>query len=94
MKILAHGHRSRPNSTPAGSCGAIHAEVTESEGWYVAECREAAIVTQSRTLDGLVVNLREALELYFNDETIAPSSPLSKPRLILHYETRAFPSRS
>ena len=91
---IVHGHRCRPDSALPGACDAIHATVTESEGWYVAECREAAVVTQSRTLDGLAVNLREALELYFDDENIAPSSRSSALRLALHYETRDFPSRS
>jgi len=42
----------------------VHAVVTRSRGWYVAECLEVAVVTQGHTLDELVTNLREAVGLH------------------------------
>lgn len=70
--------------------GAVHAVIGESEGWYVAECLEAAIVTQGRTLDELLANLRSALEMYFDDEELERCGLSSAPRLVLSYETFAF----
>ena len=46
----------------------IHAVVVESEGLYVAECLEIAIVTQGATLDETLAHLRDAIDLYMADE--------------------------
>ena len=68
----------------------IHVVVTESEGWYVAECMEAAVVTQGRTLDALVGNLREAVGLHLEVEDPIESGLSPKPRLSLTYEFSPF----
>ena len=65
----------------------IHAVVTESEGWYVAECLELAVVTQARSFDDLLVNLREALALHVEGEDPAWRGLSSAPRLSVSYET-------
>ena len=67
----------------------IHAVVTESEGWYVAECLEFAVVTQARSFDDLLVNLREALALHMEGEDDAWLGLSSAPRLSVSYETAA-----
>src|SRR5687768_13548152 len=46
----------------------VHAAVSHGHGWYTAECLELAVVTQGRTLDETVANLREAIELHLEDE--------------------------
>jgi len=38
------------------------------EGGYVAECLNLAVVTQGRTLDETVQNLREAIQLHMEGE--------------------------
>src|SRR5688500_17878920 len=38
----------------------IHAVMTRSANWYSAECLELAVITQGRTLDEKVSNLRDA----------------------------------
>ena len=67
--------------------GAVHAVVTESEGWYVAECLELAVVTQARSFDELLANLREALALHLEGEDPAWLGLTSAPRLSVSYET-------
>ena len=64
----------------------VHAVVTESEGWYVAECLELAVVTQARSFDDLLVNLREALALHMEGEDPAWLGVSSAPRLLVSYE--------
>ena len=64
----------------------VHAVVTESEGWYVAECLELAVVTQARSFDDLLVNLREALALHMEGEDPAWLGLSSAPRLLVSYE--------
>ena len=68
---------------------AIHAVVTESEGWFVAECLEVAVVTQGRTLDETLANLRSALALHLDDEELSRTGLSPAPRLAVSYETSA-----
>ena len=44
------------------------AAVVHEDGWYVARCLEVEVASQGRTVDEALDNLREALELYFEDE--------------------------
>ena len=64
----------------------VHAVVTESEGWYVAECLELAVVTQARSFDELLANLREALALHMEGEDPAWLGLSPAPRLLVSYE--------
>ncbi len=73
-----------------GRQSAIHAVVSDSEGWYVAECLEVAVVTQGRSLDEALANLRSALELHLDDDELARAGLPSTPRLVVNYETSAF----
>ena len=40
------------------------AVVHQEESWYVAECPEVGVVSQGKTLEEAVANLREATGLY------------------------------
>ena len=46
----------------------IHTVISESEGAYVAECREIAVTTQGESLDETLRNLREAVGLFMDGE--------------------------
>jgi predicted RNase H-like HicB family nuclease len=65
----------------------IHATVTRGGAAYVAECWELAVVTQGRTLDEVVVNLREALSLHLDGEDMRVLGLASAPRLVVSYES-------
>jgi predicted RNase H-like HicB family nuclease len=52
----------------------LTAAVTPDGEWYVARCLEVEVASQGRTIDEALANLREALELYFEDEP-APEAP-------------------
>ncbi len=71
----------------------IHAEITRSGDWYVAECLEAAVVTQGRTFDETLGNLRDALELHLDVEECARIGLPPNLRLAVSYETSVFASR-
>ena len=64
----------------------LHVAVRDSEGWYVAECLELAVVTQARSFDALLVNLREALTLHLEGEDPAWLGLSPAPRLLVSYE--------
>ena len=61
----------------------------ESEGQYVADCLEVAVVTQGASLDELLGNLREALDLYMSDEDPVLLGLAPEPRLLICFETTA-----
>lgn len=46
----------------------LHIAVSRSGRWYAAECLELPVVTQGRTLDETVTNLREAIALHLEGE--------------------------
>ena len=69
----------------------VHAFVGRDRGWYFAECAEIAIVTQGRTLDELVANLREAVGLHLEGGDAGRLGLAAEPRLVLTYETRLGP---
>lgn len=67
----------------------IHVVVVESEGQFVAECLEIAIVTQGATLDETLANLREACELYMADEDMDLLGLVANPRLLVTLDVPA-----
>ena len=50
--------------------------------WYVAECPEVGVVSQGKTLDEAIANLKEATELYL--EEFPP--PLSERSVITTFD--------
>ena len=80
------------DSAQSEGISAIHAVVAESEGWFVAECLEVAVVTQGRSLDETLANLRSALALHLDEEELARTGLPPVPRLVVSYESSAFAS--
>jgi len=46
----------------------IKAYISPGETHYVAECLEIGVVTQGKTLDETIANLKEAVALYLEGE--------------------------
>ena len=67
----------------------IHTVISESEGAYVAECVEVAVVTQGASLDETLRNLREAVGLFLSDEDPVSLGLVVNPRLSISFETTA-----
>lgn len=65
----------------------VHATISHGENLYVAECWEVAVVTQGRTLDEVVANLREALALHLDGEDSTTLGLTPSPRLVITYES-------
>ncbi|MEX2271548.1 MAG: type II toxin-antitoxin system HicB family antitoxin [Vicinamibacterales bacterium] len=65
----------------------LHAVITRSEKWYVAEVLELPVVTQARTLDEIVTNVREAVGLHLRDEDRALLGLADRVRVAVSYET-------
>ena len=47
----------------------ITAVIQQEENWYVAKCLENEIASQGKTLDEALNNLKEALELFYEDSS-------------------------
>ena len=45
----------------------LTAAVAHEGDWYVARCLDVEVTSQGKTLEEALANLREALELYFED---------------------------
>lgn len=65
----------------------IHGVLSRSAGHFVAECLEIAVVTQGRTLDETIANLKEAIALHLDGEDSASLGLAPSPRLVVTYET-------
>ncbi|MCU1484900.1 MAG: hypothetical protein JWN67_1646 [Actinomycetia bacterium] len=48
----------------------LTAAVTHEGDWYVARCLEVEVTSQGVTADESLANMREALELYFEDQDL------------------------
>ncbi len=59
----------------------IHSVVWKEGKWYVAKALEVEVVSQGKNEKEALGNLKEALELYFEDESSVELAPVSKPRL-------------
>lgn len=59
----------------------VHSVVWQEDKLYVAKALEVEIASQGKNEKEALENLKEALELYFEDETNIELAPVSKPRL-------------
>jgi predicted RNase H-like HicB family nuclease len=57
------------------------AAITHQGDWYVARCLQVEVTSQGETVESALANLREALELYFEDEPLPADvqSPIIAP---------------
>jgi predicted RNase H-like HicB family nuclease len=54
--------------------------VIAKEGkWFVAYCLELGVVSQGKTIEEARKNLREAVELYLEDQKLRKTSPKEPP---------------
>lgn len=64
----------------------IHVVVRRSAGFYVAESLELALVTQGRSLDELLRNLKQAVRLHLEGEDPSELGLTASPRIVVTYE--------
>jgi predicted RNase H-like HicB family nuclease len=58
----------------------LTAVVVRDDGWYVARCLEVEVASQGESVEAALDNLREALELYFEDAPVVEGShPIVAP---------------
>ena len=57
--------------------------VQQEDHWYVAKCLDNSVASQGKTIEEALGNLKEALELYYEDE---PFYELPTPALLTSVE--------
>ena len=60
--------------------------IRKGEAHYVAECLEIPVVTQGKTIDETVDNLREAVSLHLDGEDLSEFGLAPNPTLIITME--------
>ena len=50
----------------------ITAVIQQEDNWFVAKCLENDVCSQGKSIDEAMDNLKEALELYYEDVDDAP----------------------
>jgi predicted RNase H-like HicB family nuclease len=64
----------------------IQVRIFKGENQYVAECLDLPVVTQSKTLDELTENLREAISLHLRGENLAELDLAEDPSVLASFE--------
>jgi len=44
--------------------------IQQEDHWYVAKCLDNSVASQGQTIEAALGNLKEALELYYEDESL------------------------
>lgn len=64
----------------------IQFSISKSDKYYVAEAMGFPIVTQAKTLEEIVHNVREAVEVYLHDEDTSELGIVREPSVLINFE--------
>jgi predicted RNase H-like HicB family nuclease len=64
----------------------ISVHIFKGEKYFVGECLDLPVVTQGKTLDELVRNLKEAIELHLEEEKLEDLGIAPNPAIIANIE--------
>ena len=65
---------------------AVKIKVYKDDGFYIAEGVDIALVTQGKTLDELIKNIQEAVELYLDGEEPEKIGIIANPSILVNFE--------
>ena len=64
----------------------IQFHVYKGENQFVAQTADLPIVTQGKTLDEVVKNIQEAVDLHLEGENLADLDLVAKPHILVNFE--------
>jgi len=64
----------------------IQVHIYKGEKYYIAECLDLPVVTQGKTLDELVSNLKEAITLQLEGENLSDFDLVAEPSVLANLE--------
>jgi len=65
----------------------IQVKIYKGEKYYVAECFDLPVVTQGKTLDEVVENVKEAISLHLEGEKLEEWEILPNFSVLINFET-------
>ena len=68
----------------------VQVEVYKGEKYYVAECFDLPVVTQGKTLDEVVENIKEAIELHLEGEDLEELEIFPEFSILINFELPAY----
>jgi len=68
----------------------IQFSISKSDGFYVAEAVDFPIVTQAKTFEELIPNVKEAVDVYLHDEDSEKIGVVKDPSLLINFEISAY----
>ena len=64
----------------------IQFKIYKGENYYIGECVDLPIVTQGKTLDEVVANIKEALRLHLEGEDLSDLDLAPDPSVLVNFE--------
>lgn len=64
----------------------VQIHIYKGEEYYIAEGVDLPVVTQAKTLDELVKNIKEAIELHLEGEDLSVLNLVPNPSVLLNLE--------
>jgi len=64
----------------------IQFKIHKGENYYIGECVDLPIVTQGKTLDEVVANIKEAFNLHLEGEDFFDLDLASDPSVLVNFE--------
>ena len=64
----------------------IQLKIYKGENYYIGECVDLPIVTQGKTLDEVVANIKEALSLHLEGEDFSDLDLAPDPSVLVNFE--------
>ncbi len=64
----------------------IQVHIYKGDKYYIAECADLPVVTQGKTLDELVSNLKEAINLQLEGEDLSDFDLVAEPSILANLE--------
>lgn len=68
----------------------IQVKIYKGEKYYVAECIDLPVVTQGKTLDEVVKNIKEAIELHLEGEDLKEWDILPDYSILVNFELPSY----
>ena len=68
----------------------IQVKIYRGEKYYVAECIDLPVVTQGKTLDEVVKNIKEAIELHLEGENLKEWDIMPDYSILVNFELSSY----
>ena len=68
----------------------INFTISKDNIYYFAVCTDFPIVTQAKTFEELIPNVKEAVDVYLHDEDSEKIGVVKDPSLLINFEISAY----